>query len=126
MPTIQEVLNLAASKYLQTNKDANGLVYYLEKVRKVLIVDTESGSLIITVECSSLEILDGLWDDYCAGFLNEMVQKFLVTEDVLKELGLIEVKLTTTIPEEEYRACREYFLQYPGEFNNFLYLHICK
>ncbi|KAJ7388943.1 hypothetical protein OS493_034875 [Desmophyllum pertusum] len=113
-PTSQEVLNLAAFKYLQTKpEDFNAFVYYLEKVRKVLIVDTNSGSLIITVECSSLEILDGLWDDYCAGFLNEMVQKFLVTEDVLKELGLIEVKLTTTIPEEEYRACREYFLQYP-------------
>ena len=133
-PTSQEVLNLAAFKYLQTidptkPEDLNSFVYYLEKVRKVLIVDTKSGSLIITVECSSLEILDGLWDDYCAGFLNEMVQKFLVTEDVLKELGLIEsygLKLTTTIPEEEYRACREYFLQYPGEFKNFLYLHICK
>ncbi|KAJ7347630.1 hypothetical protein OS493_039947, partial [Desmophyllum pertusum] len=113
-----EVLNLAAFKYLQTvdptrPEDFNAFVYYLEKVRKVLIVDTKSGSLIITVECSSLEILDGLWDDYCAGFLNEMAQKFLVTEDVLTELGLIEVKLTTTIPEEEYRACQEYFLQYP-------------
>ncbi|KAJ7388927.1 hypothetical protein OS493_034853, partial [Desmophyllum pertusum] len=42
-----------------------------------------------------------------------MAQKFLVTEDLLKELGLIEVKLMTTIPEEEYKACREYFLQYP-------------
>ncbi|KAJ7388941.1 hypothetical protein OS493_034872 [Desmophyllum pertusum] len=61
-------------------------------VRKVLIVDTKSGSLIITVECSSLEILDGLWDDYCAGHLSEMAQKFLVTEDVMKELGVTEVK----------------------------------
>ena len=118
-PTEQEVLNLAASKYLQTidpskPEDLNGFVYYLKEVRKVLILDTQSGSLIITVECSSLEILDELWDDYCTGYLNEMAQTFLVTEDLLKVLGLIEVKLTTTILEEEYRACREYFLQHPG------------
>jgi len=84
----------------------------LEKVRKTLIVDTQSGSLIITVECRSLEMLDELWSDYCTGFLNEMAQIFLVTEEILRELGLTEVKLTTTILEEEYRACQEYLLQH--------------
>ena len=119
LPSTQEVLNLAAFKYLKTidpskPEDLNGFVFYMEKVRNVLIVNNTPGSLIITVECSSLEILDELWDDYCTGHLNEMAQKFLVTEDILKELGLSEVKLTTTILEEEYRACRQYFLQYSG------------
>ncbi len=119
LPSSQEVLNLAAFKYLKTldpskPEDLNGFVHYLREIRELLIVNTNSGSLIITVECSSLEILDKLWDDYCTGFLNEMAQKFLVTEELLKELGLIEVKLSTTILEEEHRACREYFLQYPG------------
>ena len=82
----------------------------------MLFVDAQSGSLIVTVECSSLEILEGLWNDYCAGRLNEMAQKFLVTEDVLKKFGLTEVKLTTTILEKEYRACRGYFLQCSGKF----------
>ncbi len=119
LPSTQEVLNLAAVKYLKTidpskPEDLNGLVYYLERVRNVLIVDTKSGSLIITVECCSLEILDRLWEDYCTGFLNKMAQRFLVTDELLKELGLTEVKLKTTILEEEYRACREHFLQYSG------------
>ena len=76
--SVQQILSLAAHKYLQTidpskPEELNGFVYYLEKVRKVLIVDTksvESGSLIITVEFSSREILAGLWDDYCTGYLN--------------------------------------------------------
>ena len=128
-PTAQQVLNLAASKYLTTvdptkPEDLNGFVFYLEKVRKTLIVDTQSGSLIITVECSSLEILQGLWYDYSNGFLNKMAQKFLVTDEVLKELGLIEVKLSTTILEEDYRACREYLLHYSGEFRSLVYLHV--
>ena len=126
-PTVQEVLNLAASKYLKTidpskPEDLNGFVYYLEKVRNTLIVDTQSGSLIITVECSSVEILDELWYDYCNGILNKMAQKFLVTDEVLKELGLTEVKLTTTILEEDYRACRKYLLQHSGEFRSLVYL----
>ncbi|KAJ7388929.1 hypothetical protein OS493_034855 [Desmophyllum pertusum] len=99
---------------LSNPEERNGYLRYMQDMRKVLIVDLKQGSLIITVECSSLEILEGLWEDYCTGHLNEMAQKFLVTEDLLKELGLTEAKLTTTILEEEYRACREYFVHGPA------------
>ena len=113
-PSTQDILNLVAFKYLQTvdpskPEDFNGFVYYMEKVRNVLIVDAQPGSLILTVKCPSLGILEELWNDYCTGRLNEMAQKFLVTAEILIELGLIAVKLTTTILEEDYRACREYF-----------------
>ncbi|KAL9959080.1 hypothetical protein ACROYT_G036161 [Oculina patagonica] len=120
-PMAQNVLNLAASKYLQRigtaqPEDLNRFVYYLEKVRKVSIVDARPGSLIITVESTSLERLDDLWKDYCTGYLNEMAQKYLVTEDVLKEFGLTMVTLTTTISKQEYRDCRESLsLQSPDE-----------
>lgn len=121
IPSAQGVLNFIAFKYFQAvdpskPEELNGYLQYLKDVRKVLFVDAQSGSLIVTVECSSLEILEGLWNDYCAGRLNEMAQKFLVTEDVLKKFGLTEVKLTTTILEKEYRACRGYFLQCSGKF----------
>ncbi len=120
LPSPQGVLSFIALKAFQPvdpskPEELNGFLEYMEKVRKVLIVDTKLGSLIITVECESLEILDKLWDDYCTGHLNEMAQEFLVTEDILKELGLTQVKLSSTILEEEYRACREYFLQHSGE-----------
>ena len=103
----QKVLKLAASTYLQTPDASNDFVYYLEKVRKVEIVDVQAGSLIISVECGSQQILDELWNDYCSGRVNEMAQKHLVTKEILNELGLAEVKLTTTIPEEEHGAYRE-------------------
>jgi len=120
IPSIQQVLSFIAFKCFQNvdpskPEELNGYLKYMRDVRKVLVVDTQQGSLIVTVECSSLEILEGLWEDYRTGHLNDMAQKYLVTEDVLKEFGLIEVKLMTTIPEDEYRACREYFLQKPGE-----------
>ena len=115
MPSTQEVLNLITDKYSEklnppTLDELNGFIDYMKKVRKVLVLDVKTGSLIITAECSSLKILDELWKAHCTGTLNKMAQS-LVTEDVLKTFGLIEVKLITTIVEEEYEACREVFLK---------------
>ena len=115
VPSSQQILNAIASKYLQsinpsTPDEFNDFIQYMEKVRKVVIVDVKTGSLIVTVACSSLEIIDELWEDYRTGHLNEMAQKFLATEEILVEFGLAELKITTTINEEEYKACRELFL----------------
>ena len=97
-------------------EERSDFIRYLEDVNKVLVVGCHQGSLVVTVRCSSLKTLQLLWKDYHTGHLNEMAQKFLVTEDLLKALGLIEVKLTTTIEEEEYRACKNFLLQQSGEF----------
>lgn len=108
----QDVLDLAMYKHLQTTdsskpEDVNGFVYYLEHVRKVVIVDVQPGSLIITVECGSLQVLEELWHDYCTGFVSKMAQKYLLTKDVLNELGLSKVKFSTSIPMERYKACHD-------------------
>ena len=84
-------------------------------MRKVLVLDAQSGSLIVTVLCTSLEILDALWYDYCTGHLNDMAQKYLVTKDVLKEFNLTKLKLTTTIQLEECMTARKFFLEGSGE-----------
>ena len=122
VPSCQGVLNFIAYEYFKTldpsrPEDRNGFIQYMEDVRKVLILDAQTGSLIVIVECGSLEILDNLWNDYCTGHLNEMAQKYLVTEDILKEFGLVEVNLATTIQEKEFRAAREYFMQVSGEYS---------
>ena len=116
----QGVMNYIARKCFQTvdttkPEELNGFLRYLKKVRKVLILDAQSGSLILTVLCSSLEILDALWYDYCTGHLNGIAQKYLVTKDVLKEFGLIGLKLTITIQGKEYMAARAFFPQGSGE-----------
>ena len=127
-PSAQEVMNVIALKCFEpvdpsNSEELNGFIQYMEKVRKVIVVDTKSGSLIITVECSSLQVLDELWEDYCTGNINEVAQKFLVTEDVLTELGILEVTITTTVDEEEYRACREYFLNQSGRYERISYFY---
>lgn len=110
--TGQEVLNLAAYRYLQTTdaskpEGVNGFVYYLEHMRKVVIVDVQPGSLIITVECGSLQKLKELWDDYRNGYVSAVAQKFLLTKDIVNELGLSEVKVSTSVSSEKYRDCHD-------------------
>ena len=122
-PTAEDFLKLAAFKYLQKTDPSkpqdstSGFAYYLEKVREVVIVDITQHleSLCVTVECSSLRILEELWDDCCNEYLSGLAQNTLATKDVLVELGLSNVKLQTRISEKEYRDCRVQFLRSLGE-----------
>ena len=70
------------------------------------------GSLLITVECSSLPTLEGLWEDY---HLNAIAQEMLVTAEVLEKLGLADVRLKTFISEEEYEKGKQIFMDYSGD-----------
>ena len=120
IPSTQAILNLVASNYLaninpSTPEEFSAFVQYLTELRRVLIVSIHSGSLIIKVKCSTLEILEDLWEDYCIGHLNEMAQKHLVTEEILKRLDLTELILTTSISDEKYRECKKYFLNCHGK-----------
>lgn len=87
------------------------LLEYLKVKLGVNVVSHREGSLLITVTCSSLPILEGLWEDYSSGNLSKVVEEKLVTPDVLEKLGLSNLKLKTTITEEEYNKCKEFFLR---------------
>ena len=76
----------------------------------------DKSSIIITFQCCTLEILECLWNDYCSGHLNEVVEKCLITEKVKDELGMETIKLTTTILEEDYLACRLSLMQISRTF----------
>ena len=79
------------------------------KEMKVTIIGVSEGSLVITVRCESLMILEELWTDYSSGRLDEVVQNCFVTEKILKELNLAELRLKTTMDIEEYNACKMFF-----------------
>ena len=84
---------------------------FLEYARtlRFTIVGVSEGSLVITVKCESLMSLEELWTDYSSGHLGEVVQNCFVTEQILKELNLAELRLKTTIDIEEYKACKLFF-----------------
>ena len=76
---------------------------------RATIIGVSQGSLVITVKCESLMILEELWTDYSSGHLGEVVQNCFVTEKILKELNLAELRLKTTMDIEEYNACKMFF-----------------
>lgn len=88
---------------------------YLRCKLTVFVPKHDVGSLLITVECSSLQILQGLWEDYRSGHLNAIAQEILVTAEVLEKLGLDEVRLKTFISEEEYEKGKQIFMDHSGE-----------
>ena len=53
-----------------------------------------------------MKIHVGLQNGYCSGHLNKMAQNYPVTKELLKDLGLLDVKLMVTILEDEYKKCR--------------------
>ena len=93
--------------------EARSINLFLEYLKFNLGVRVEGygdGSLLVTVTCSSLEILEALWKDYSSGHLNKVAEEKLITAQVLGRLELDELRLKTTIAENEYRKCKEFFL----------------
>ena len=113
-PPVKRIVLEFLGHYDSSTAEENGFVQHLEDVNQVLIVDVNPGSLVLTVRCSSLEILERLWQDYSSGHLGKVAQEFLVTERVLEDLGLVELKLKITIPENDYWEGRLHFPECAG------------
>ena len=94
----------------QSIEEWNWFREHLKEMR-VIITGVSDGSLVITVKCESLMILEELWTDYSSGHLGEVVQNCFVTEKILKELNLAELRLKTTMDIEEYNACKMFFVK---------------
>ncbi|CAH3137937.1 unnamed protein product, partial [Pocillopora meandrina] len=114
-PLEKKVLCLIAMNYLdttlpQSRDERNEFQKYLQEM-KVLITGVSVGSLVITVKFDFLKSLEKLWEHYSCSHLDKMVQDCFVTEKILKELNLAELKLKTTMEEEEYKAYKLYFLE---------------
>ena len=94
------------------------LTEYIEKSYEVAVMMVKSGSLIITVQCLTLESLESLWNDYCSGDLNDIIERFLVTDELKRKLGMDNVRLKTTIEEENYLICKKVFCKNSGEWSS--------
>ena len=90
------------------------LIRYLKIKLGVDVQSYRLGSLVITVFCSSLEVLEALWNEYRTGRFNEVVQDTLVTGEVLEKLELSEVKLRTIISEEDYLSYKDFLKNRSG------------
>ena len=121
--TITKELEQLAHKY-QRHRDLSSLPFvsgvarlaeFIEKAFEAVVLFVKEGSLVIAVHCPSLESLESLWNGYCSGYLNDVVESFLVTDELKRNLGLDNVRLKTTIEEENYLICKKAFMDNAGE-----------
>lgn len=76
---------------------------------KLTPIEGSDDSLRIAVTFNDLEGLERLWEDYRSGHLNAIAAEYLVTDDIKERFHVESVNLTTTIQEEDYLACKEFF-----------------
>ena len=118
-PSADEIVRKLARLYLevsppQNNEDLLNYLSYLKEFR-MTIGSIGVSSLRITVNCARLADLEELWQAYTSGALNEAAEKYLVTDEVLRQYNLTELRLKTVIDGEDYRRCKE---QLRGEGNH--------
>ena len=109
---VHETLQRQIQVYFQhrtiaTSEGVSGLIEYIKKTHNLALESVGLGSLEVKFRCTSLESLESLWSDYQSGHLNNIAQGYLVTDDIKKKLNLENVRLETTIEEENYRICKE-------------------
>ena len=125
---IEEILAKEVQNYLRFN-DHSGDTHaramksftdHLINVYCVHLFTVGSGSVIINLDCPTLDSLEHLWSDYLAGHLDILAERYLVTDDIKKKLNLETICLKTTIEEEDYLNCKKALMElrstYSGEF----------
>ena len=100
----------------QPHEGMNGFFKHLVAFHNATVKDFQLGCLEISVQCHTLESLESLWNDYCSGHLNEVAERYLVTDEIKRKLNLETVRLKTTIKEENYLMCKKALMEMSGAF----------
>ncbi|XP_044167067.1 uncharacterized protein LOC122951093 [Acropora millepora] len=120
---LEELLTKVVETYVRNNRvysrdnrsqAMKAFTDHLDRLYKTFLVTLGISSLVIILDCPTLESLELLWRDYCSGHLDEVAQRYLVTVEVRKKLNLETICLKTTITEENYQNCRKALMKLPS------------
>ena len=112
---------------LTTQQELQQFCYYLTENLDLELSGKTPGSLILTVHCRTLEILERLWEDYCSGHLDEVAEECFHTDETTKakkEMGeqrgadVDSISLETTISKEDYLRCKEFLTEISGKLSS--------
>ena len=119
---VDRMLRQQLEAYLKYNRTklstASGLsdfVKHLGNIYNISVTSVGMGSLIIEGQCPDLQSLERLWKDYHSGVLNEAAERFLVTDEIKREINLETVKLKTIIEVDNYLICHKALTEKSGE-----------
>ncbi|XP_015757833.1 PREDICTED: uncharacterized protein LOC107337233 [Acropora digitifera] len=116
---MEEILTQVIETYVKCNEfskdnleeDLKSFTDHIENVYRVNLVTVGKGSVIIILDCPTLDSLEHLWNDYLAGHLDNLAERYLVTNELKKKLNLETVCLKTTMVEEDYLNCKEALME---------------
>lgn len=113
---VERILTQTAQNYMKFNyhPSIEAFTEHLIKQYQVALVTVGIGSIIFTVECHTLEILEHLWRDYLSGELDKVAERCFVTEDMKKKLNLDGIGLKTFIDEGNYLNCQKALRELPS------------
>ena len=125
---MKEMLTQEVHSYLKFNDHSGDELHqaitsftvHLINVYKVRLVTLGIASVIIFLDCPTLESLERLWSDYLSGHLHKVAERYLVTDEMKKKLILETICLKATIEQENYLNCKKALMERPstcsGEF----------
>ena len=97
-------------------KGLGALAKFITETYRVFFKRADVGSLIIILNCHTIESLEHLWNDSLSGHLDKVAERYLVTNEMKKRLNLETINLKTTIKEENYLNCRKILMDCSGEY----------
>ena len=125
---IEEILTKEVQNYLKFHdhsgdSHARAMKSFTEHLINVYwlhLVTVDVGSVIIILECLTLDSLEHLWRDYLAGDLDKVADRYLVTSEMKEKLKVEANILKTTIEQENYLNCKKALVElgstHSGEF----------
>ena len=105
--TVQSYLKFHDHSRDDRTEAMQSLINHLINTYRVNLVTVDEGSIIIIVECPTLESLKHLWSDYLAGHLDKVAERYLLTDEMKKELNLETICLKITMKRENYLKCKK-------------------
>ncbi|XP_074624513.1 uncharacterized protein LOC141882463 [Acropora palmata] len=119
---VHTMLSMQVKTYVEVHdhptdklKGLGALAKFITETYKVFFKRADVGSLIIILNCQTIESLEILWNDSLSGHLDKVAERYLVTSEMKQRLNLETVNLKTTIEEENYLNCRKALTGSSGE-----------
>jgi len=108
---------------LTSEKNLRKFYLHLKDSINIHLTGKKAGSLILTVHCRTLEILERLWEDYCSGHLDEVANEYFLTDETTNtkeerrekvNADVDTIGLETTILKEDYLRCKKFLTEISG------------
>ena len=104
----EAVMNYEKFNLDGSNHGAEGLqsfINHLITTYEVVLDSVKKGSVVIILDCPTLESLELLWSDYHSGHLERVAERYLISAEIKKKLNLETICLKTSIEKESYLNC---------------------